>query len=128
MSQIRQAERKQKNKAFWPLIGFVLAVAIGVFAWFIAPDVARFALARLPQLGNAGTVASLRPIFAGLVFIVVGGIAALIVALMVSTGTPKDPTQVREKDMVKQRTRLVREKEARKRRQRDINRQMKSGK
>ncbi len=126
-SQIKQAERK-KNRAYWPVIGFILAVAIGVFAWFIAPDVTRFLRDHLPQLRNAGTAEMMRPFVAVGIFLVTGGIAVLIVAGMISASTPKDPTKIKEKELVKQRNAQVRAKEARRRRQQDINRQMKSGK
>ena len=126
-SQIKQAERK-KNRAFWPVIGFILAVAIGIFAWFIAPEVSAFLLRKLPQLGTAGTVQSIRPFVAVGIFLITGGITVLIVAAMVSANTPKDPTKVKEKELIKQRNMQIRSKEARKRRQQDINRQMKSGK
>jgi mannitol-specific phosphotransferase system IIBC component len=108
-----------KNKAFWPLIGFVLAVAIAAIAWALAPSVVSFLGARLkgfprgPQMNLYTTI---------VLFFMFGGVASLIVA----AAMPKKKSQVKETDLVKERKQMMAEKAARKKRQQMINKDMKS--
>jgi len=101
MSQVRIAEKKGKSKAFWPIIGLVLAVALGIIAWFIAPYVRDFVFTRFP---NSITAFNTMPdqqqliIFTAAVFLLLGSLVAMIVAFAV----PKDSSRVKDKDLVKE--------------------------
>jgi|FLYN01.1.fsa_nt_gi hypothetical protein len=127
MSQVRQAEKKGKNKAFWPLIGFLLALAAGILAWFLRDPVYDL-LARSPAIPNFPppgiAPAQMKLLVAVALFTIILGLAGLIIAL----AAPRNPVWVKEKDLMKERSRVVKEKELKKARQREINRQMKSGK
>jgi hypothetical protein len=108
-----------KNRAFLPLIGFILAVALAAIAWIISPEVVKFLGSHLrgfprgPQMNTYTAI---------VLFIMFGGVAALIVAAAV----PKKKSQVKEKDLVQERKEMVAAKAARKKRQRMLNKDMKS--
>lgn len=127
MSQVKQAEKKGKNRAFWPLIGFGLAVSVGILSWFLKDPVYTW-LARSPLIPGFPPAGidpfQMRLLVAAALFTIMLGFAGLIIALAV----PKSPSRVREKDLVKERKMVVKQKELKKARQREINRQMKSGK
>ena len=122
-SQVKQAEKK-KNKAFWPLIGFVLAVALGILAYFLREPVYDWlsdVVRGFPPPGVAP--ATMKLIVAGALFLVMGGFVALIISLAV----PKDPRRVKNTDLVKERKMKLKDAEIRKRRQQQINRENRSG-
>lgn len=125
MSQIKMAEKKGKNKAFWPLIGFVLAISIGVLAWFIKDPVYTWlANGPIPNFPPPGIApATMKLLVAAAIFTVLAGVGALIIAMAV----PKSTSRVKEQDLVNERKGALKEKELKKARQREINRQMKSG-
>jgi hypothetical protein len=62
-------------------------------------------------------------IVAGALFLVMGGLVALIISLAV----PKDPRRVKNTDLVKERKMKLKDAEIRKRRQQQINRENRSG-
>ncbi len=126
-SQVKQADKKRKNKAFWPLIGFMLALSAGVLAWFLKDPVYSW-LARSPVIPGfppAGIdPAQMRLLVAAALFTIMLGFAGLVIAL----AAPKSAQRVKETDLIKERKMVMKEKELKKARQRELNRQMKSGK
>jgi hypothetical protein len=122
-SQIKQAEKK-KNKAFWPLIGFALAVSLGILAYFLKDPVYSWLNVTVRGFPPAGIApATMKLVVAGALFLVMGGLVALIISLAV----PKDTRQVKTTDLVKERKMKLKDAEIRKRRQQQINRQNRSG-
>lgn len=80
-------QSKRKRSPYRPLIGFLLAVGVGVVAWIIAPTVIAWLASILPGFrGNELPLATLRPIFTALIVMITLVLFALIMALL----TPKD--------------------------------------
>lgn len=118
--------RKQtRNSAFWPLLGLLLAVSLGIVAYVLAPGTITILDNALPNFPPSGVDPNtLRLIIAAIVFVILILIAGLIVA--VSMPRQKDRTMVSEKTLMKERQDMVLEKKARKVRQQQINKQGKS--
>jgi cbb3-type cytochrome oxidase subunit 3 len=117
MSQVKIKEKKQSRVA-WPLMGFLLAVGLGIIAWYTAPLLRE----ALPQ-NVQNTLARLTDVqeqlaLATLIFFILLMIAALIVAIF----APKRRISVNEADMLKERNQMIKTKDRDKRRQRAINR------
>jgi len=124
-SQVKQAEKKGKNKAFWPLIGLGAAVSAGILAAALKDPAYTWLARTLPNFPPAGiAIAQLKLLVAVAIFTIILGLTGLIIALAV----PRSPRRVKEQDLMKERKLMVKEKELRKARQRELNRQMKSGK
>ncbi len=110
MSQARIAEKKTR-RALWPVMGLILAVALGAIAWFskeavigILPATVRIQLDRLPGIQGELAVAAF-------IFVIMLGIVAIIVAV----AAPKRRINVKEKDMFKERDKMLRDNAARER-------------
>jgi len=117
-SQVRIAEKKS-NRRFWPLMGFVLIVALTVIAYIVAPDVITWMRSTFRQFRPEGmTSDQLRLVFTAIVFVVLALIAALIIAI----AAPKKPINVDEGKLMKERSEMVKAKRAAKKRQRRVNR------
>jgi hypothetical protein len=105
---------------FWPVIGFVLAVSLIALAYALAPSTLLFLkknLKNFPPITDQLKLFMTFILF--LIFLAVTGFAVAI-------AMPKKKSAVSEKDMVNERKDMVAAKAARKKRQQDINRQMKS--
>jgi Mn2+/Fe2+ NRAMP family transporter len=113
-------KKPEKNRAFWPVIGFVLAVALFAIAFVLAPEVNKFLKGRLPNYPRA--TQQLNLIMAVILWLIMGSIVSLSVAIAM----PKKKSAVSEKDVDKARKAMVAEKVARKKRQQELNKQMKS--
>lgn len=114
---------QSKTRAYWPVIGFVLALSLGVIAWALGPAgynflrdnrIVNFAITNISR-------ATWELIISGVLFVVLLMFASLVVA----AARPKQKSEVREKDLVKERDKMVREQKAKKVLQREINRKMK---
>ncbi|MCA9911433.1 MAG: hypothetical protein KC519_22420 [Anaerolineae bacterium] len=110
MSQVRMAHKKTR-RALWPVMGLILAVALGAIAWLskdfvlnLLPANVRSQLSRLP--GIQGEVA-----VAAFLFLIMLGVVAIIVAL----AAPKRRINVNEQGMLKEREKMLRAKAARER-------------
>jgi membrane protein implicated in regulation of membrane protease activity len=98
------------NKAFWPVIGFVLAVALGLISYILSPLVIKYVV---PQLNNGQlSYDNLVLVVAGVVFLILGAIVVLIIAAAVPKNrNPMD--KINEKELlderkVRNRRRLIR--------------------
>jgi hypothetical protein len=117
MSQVKLAENKRR-RGLWPVMGLLLALALGAISYLIAPSVEDAIKDLLPQFSTSGMPASqVRIVFTLLTFVVLISFAALFVALFM----PKRPLQVRESDLKKERDQMIQAKKAEKVRQRKIN-------
>jgi hypothetical protein len=124
-SQVKQAEKKGKSKAFWPLIGFMAALSAVILGWFLKDPVYTWLARVVPGFPPAGIApATMKLLVAAALFTIVLGLTGLIIALAV----PRNPRRVKEQDLVKERKQAIKAKELSRARQREINRQMKSGK
>ena len=109
-----------RGKAFWPVLGFLLALSSGALAWVFTPSVLDFLKKSLSNFPRVTPTISL--IVGGIIFVVL----ALLFSVIVAFAVPRKKSAVTEIQMAKDRNLLVREKAARKVRQREINRQNKA--
>lgn len=114
---------KPKSKGLWPVYGLLMAVALGIISYFIAPTVQRMVI-QITKGGFTGQELppdQMRLFFTGLVFLVLGSIAALIVAL----ARPKPKRKVMDADLVKQKDAMRLEEKRRRARKAVIEHEMK---
>jgi hypothetical protein len=117
MSQIKLADVKRR-RGIWPFMGLMLAVALGIISYFLAPTVIRLTGQLLPQFRTGGIPGDqLRLIFSALTFVVL----LLVTALLVAIFMPKKPMLVKESDLRKEREQMLAGRKADKVRQRKIN-------
>lgn len=116
--------KKSKTQSFWPVLGLLLIIACGAIAFFVGPAVVEWLAVNRVIRGfpPAGVPrANVDWILRGIVFVILGLLASLLVAAAV----PKKKSAVTEKDLAKQRQEMVNEKKARKLRQQVMNKQNK---
>lgn len=117
--------RKERNitgvRRYWPVIGFLMLIAIAIISWFLAPgaiDVARDIIPRFT--GREASPIVMRLLFTVLLVAILGSLSAALLAL----ASPKRQDEVREGDMLKERQELLKRKEAERLRMRKINREL----
>lgn len=109
-----------RGKAFWPILGLLLALSAGALSWVFTPEVLKYLDRTLP---NFPTITpTITWVVTGILFIII----ALVFSLVVAFAVPKRKGEVNEVKLAKERSDMVRGKAARKVRQRDINRQNKA--
>jgi hypothetical protein len=85
----RAAGRKQKRsgiRPFLPLLGLLLAVAMGVIAYFLSPSVLSFLASRFANIDTGDQ--KMKLVVTGAIFLVLMGFSAVIIA----AATPKKKT------------------------------------
>jgi len=108
-----------RGKAFWPILGLLLALSSGAFAFILTDPVVTALRKSLRGFPSGATV----NIIVGVVlFFIIG----LFFSLIVAFGVPRKKSGVTEIQMTKDRKVMVNEKAARKIKQREINRQNKA--
>jgi uncharacterized membrane protein YhaH (DUF805 family) len=115
---------QSKTRAFWPVIGFVLAVSLGVIAYVLGEPVMQWMKTSRIVPGFPSPDVPMDTwywIARGVLFVVMLMFASLIVA----AARPKQKSEVRETDLKKEREKMVRQNKARKVLQQQINRKMK---
>jgi hypothetical protein len=119
MSQIKVVGERRK-RGLWPVMGLFLAIAIGIISYFLAPSVIALTKQLLPQFSTSSMPREqLRLIFTVLTFVVLLAAVAFLVALFM----PKKQTDVKEKDLKKEREQMAAYKKFERHRQRRINRE-----
>jgi type VI protein secretion system component VasK len=117
-SQVTVSERKGKRR-MWPVMGFVLIVAVTIIAYGVAPQVVDWVRATFRGFSTQGmTQEQVRVAFTAIVAVLM----TLVTALVISIAAPKKAINVRLGELQKERVDLVKDKRERKRRQRRINR------
>lgn len=117
MTQIRMQERKVK-RSWWPLIGFLLIVSIAVISYAVAPDVIGLTRQALPRLNLRGVAPETqRLVFAAITFLIL----VIITGMIVAAFAPRRRTLVKETDIIKDRDVMMRERERDKKKQREVN-------
>lgn len=110
MSQVRMSQNKRSRWA-WPVIGLVLAVALGVIAYTLAPDTIRLLRRIDSRFITAGIPpAQLRWIFTAILFVIFLTITGFLVAIAV----PRPKNFVKEADLASERKSMQDEKKRRK--------------
>ncbi len=118
-SQVAIASKKN-NRRMWPVMGFLLIVALTLLAYTIAPNVIDWIKANFRQFRTAGmTDEQLRLAFTAIVFV----LFTLVVALIIAVSAPKKAINVNMDELSKERVDMLKGKRARKKRQRRINRE-----
>ena len=123
-SQVTVVVHKRSRKR-WAAYGFLLIVALMVIAWFLA-DPAITAVKSLsrgafrPGAPGGLTKIQVQVAFTLIIFFIMGSIAALIVTI----AAPKSKINVKEQDLVKERLDGVKYHKKAKKRQRQLNREM----
>lgn len=121
MSQIKLAQTKRR-RGLWPVMGLLLAVALGVISYIFAPNIIQLTRQLLPQFRPAGMPQEqLRLVFTVLTFAVLLAFSALLVAIFM----PKKRTVIKDTDLKKERDEMIAYKRADRQRQRQINLQTK---
>jgi len=114
---------KPKSKGLWPVYGFLMALALGIISYFIAPY-AEDIVIRITRGGFTGQELppdQMQLFFTGIVFLVLGSIAALIVAM----AKPRPKRKVMDADLVKQKAEMRQEEKRRRVRKAVIEHEMK---
>ena len=118
-----QADSKKGIRRFWPVFGFLMLIALAAIAYVLAPAAMDVTKRIIPQFrGTELPKIQMQWIFTGVVFVVLGLIAAGIIALT----APRSKMQVKETDLMKEREAMLRERQMQKKRQQDINRKMRN--
>ncbi len=121
MSQIKIAEDDRNGRRRWAAFGFLLIVSLTIISWFAAPDVIKWVKSTFRQFNTSSlTPIQLQLAFTAIVFILLVLIAGLIVTLF----APKKVLNVKEKDLVKERDAGEKYRQAQRKRQRRINREL----
>lgn len=115
-----ERQRPSRSKAFWPVMGLLLALCSAVFAYLLSDPVLTYLKRALPNFPARTTTVTL------LTQVILFALIAMIFSLLVAIAVPRKKSAVTEIQMAKDRTKMVNEKMARKIRQRDINRQNKA--
>ncbi len=102
------ADPKQKQSSVTPIIGFLIAVALGVGAWLVAPSAITALTKTLPSLNT------LTPMTARIIFTVIIVVMALIIFGLVAALTTQ------KRDPLTNESRLEKERDAMRREQKNI--------
>lgn len=119
-SQIKVATRGRRRWA-WPVVGFILAVSLGVIAYMLAPAAIQLVRTSLRGFDTSGMApTTLRWIFTAILFVIFLTLAALIVAV----AAPKPRNTVKYSDLVKEREAMQAERRRKKIQARKLAQQM----
>jgi hypothetical protein len=104
-------------QAYGPAIGLLLAIAVGILAWFLAPEVDKILIRSLPNFREIAPN-TLRIFTTVVMFIVF----VLLVSLIVAAAVPKKKSAINEKGLIKEREDMIKEKKMTKLRRQHMNR------
>ena len=109
-----------RGRAFWPVLGFLLALSSGVLAFIFTDPV----IAQLRK--SLRNFPATTPMIRLIVGVILFALIAMIFSLIVAFAVPRKKSAVTEINIAKDRKVMVNAKMARKIKQRDINRQNKA--
>ncbi|MDX2160105.1 MAG: hypothetical protein SF162_02150 [bacterium] len=119
MSQVKVQEYR-KRKGLRPLIGVMMAIAVGIIAWFLAPGLLAWMKAQNSAFGR-GVDDNVMLAGVGIaIFLVLISLASVVFA----AAAPKPKTSVKETDLMKERQEKKLMDAADAKRQQRLNRQM----
>ena len=124
-TKIQAAEKKRR--AFWPVLGFLLLVALVGISYFAGPEIVKWldssnVIRGFPPPTSEVPRSQINLIVSATTFVVLAMFASLIVAATL----PKKKSEINEKMLAKERAERVREQKARKVRQKMLNQQGRS--
>lgn len=117
----RETRHTSGVRKYWPVIGFLMIVAVAILSWFLAPaaiDAARDIVPRFT--GRELSPTAMRIAFTVLLTVILGSLSAMLLAL----ASPKRKDVVREGDMLREREQLLNRKAVQRERQRKVNREL----
>jgi hypothetical protein len=119
-TKIQAAEKKRR--AFWPVLGFLLLVALVGISYFAGPEIVKWldssnVIRGFPPPASEVPRSQINLIVSATTFVVLAMFASLIVAATL----PKKKSEINEKMLAKERAERVREQKARKVRQKMLN-------
>ncbi len=114
----REKKTKRKGQSYWPVIGLVLALALGVISWAIAPSAFDWLGTWLKGFPPAGVP---RPTLELLITVVLFVVLGLLASLLVALAMPKKLSAVNEKQLAEERAQMIEEKRLRRLRQKQMN-------
>ncbi|HUN09852.1 MAG TPA: hypothetical protein PLQ56_24830 [Aggregatilineales bacterium] len=124
-TKIQAAEKKRR--AFWPVLGFLMLVALVGISYFAGPEIVKWldssnVIRGFPPPASEVPRSQINLIVSATTFVVLAMFASLIVAATL----PKKKSEINEKMLAKERAERVREQKARKVRQKMLNQQGRS--
>jgi hypothetical protein len=117
----KEVEDRSGARRYWPIIGFVLIVVLGVIAYVLAPSVYEATKDLFPAFRTPGI--KRQTILIGytiVIFLVLTVVAGGVVAL----AQPKPKIKITDKELMKLRQETLDRKEEDKKRMRKVNREM----
>jgi hypothetical protein len=119
---VQRRTRKDPIRKFLPALGMILIIAFGAIAWVLQEPLRDLAVEQFPDLPqeNEDGYKEVGYIASGVVF----GVLVMIGGLMYAAFAPKPGLSVSEKELRQEKTRREAEQRARRKRQRDVRRQM----
>lgn len=122
MSQVKIVI-EQRSRRRWAAYGFLLIVALTIISWFTAPSVLSFLKGSIPAVARG--LSTMPPLHQQIAFtLVIFVLLALLSALVVTFFVPKRPLDIKDKALVKERADNLKYQQAARKRQRQLNRQM----
>lgn len=119
----KEDRRATGVRKYWPVIGFLMLVAVAIISWFLAPGAIDLARDIIPRFtGRELPAAAMRIVFTVLLTAILGSLSAALLAL----ASPRRPDQVREGDLLKEREAMIKQKQQERARMRKINRELRN--
>jgi uncharacterized membrane protein YraQ (UPF0718 family) len=116
---------EQRSRKKWAAMGFLLLFTLGIISWFISPDVIKWIKGGSRTLRIA--LMEVPPAQEQLIItVILTLLMALVAGLIVTIFAPKKSINVQEKDLIKERLDGVKYHEKAKKRQRTLNREMRT--
>jgi type IV secretory pathway component VirB8 len=127
MRDTKAVAAEKKRRAFWPVLGFLMLVALVGISYFAGPEVVRWldvnnVIRGFPPPASEAPRSQINLIVSAIIFVVLAMFASLIVAATL----PKKKTVVNEKMLAKERAEKVHAAKVRKMRQKALNQQGRS--
>ena len=120
----RQERNATGMRRFWPLMGFLMFVALAIVSYFLAPSAIDLARGIVPGFrGNEMPPDLMRLAFAALVFVVLGSLAAIILAV---TAPKREIDVIKDSQLLMEREEMLKRRAADRERLRRINRELRS--
>jgi len=120
---LKKEEKATGIKAYWPVLGFIMLVMLGIVAYILAPEAIKIAHRMFPSFtGRELPDWQMKAGFTFIVFVVFLAIAGAILAVF----APKRALNVREGDLAKERKEMIDRKAMERKRQRKINSELRN--
>jgi hypothetical protein len=118
---------KKRREAFWPVLGFLMLVALTGISYFAGPEIVRWLdsnniIRGFPPPASEVPRSQINLIVSVMTFVVL----ALFASLIVAATLPKKKAEINEKALAKERAERVQEKKVKKMRQKMLNQQGRS--